>query len=61
MDLKGKKIAVVGSGITGLGSAWILHRLSPFSNDNQLLEKRLIDKKDIKCTESLDTRNDYFS
>eukprot|EP00884_Botryococcus_braunii_P002118 jgi/Botrbrau1/11907/Bobra.0171s0017.1 len=26
MDLKGKRVAVVGSGITGLGSAWILHR-----------------------------------
>jgi predicted NAD/FAD-binding protein len=25
-DVRGKRVAVVGSGITGLSSAWMLHR-----------------------------------
>ncbi len=28
-SLEGKRVAIVGSGITGLASAWLLHRYDP--------------------------------
>ena len=28
-SLQGKHVAIVGSGITGLASAWLLHRYDP--------------------------------
>jgi glycine/D-amino acid oxidase-like deaminating enzyme len=32
IDRAAKRVAVVGSGITGLSAAWLLHRCPPLAN-----------------------------